>query len=96
MAKINTDVRTLKQTAQSLRQSATELELQKNTLNEVAGMVEAAWISQSTAAFAECVRKVGKNVNRAESAVRSSARSLEGTARKIELLELADMADKLF
>lgn len=91
MAQINANAGTLKQAAQTLRQAADTLELQKNTLNEVAEIVEGAWISQSTSTFSNCIRRTGKKVGKAATAVKGSSRTLSGAADKIRLLEKMDI-----
>ena len=93
MAEIKANAGTLSRTANTLRQAATQLDLQRDTLNEVAQIVEAAWTSQSTATFSECIRRTARNVKQAGNNVRSSARTLEGAAYKIQVLETLDVAD---
>lgn len=92
MANINANTTVLKEAAGSLRNTAEILELQENTLNEVAALIENAWRSPSSGELADCVRKTRKNVNKIGNALRSSSRSLSSAATKIQVLEAANAA----
>lgn len=92
MANINADTAALNRAAGNLRNVAEILELQENTLNEVAALIENAWRSNSSGELADCVRKTRKGVNKVGNSLRSSARSLSSAARKIQVLEAVNAA----
>lgn len=92
MANINANTGAINQAAGNLRNTAEILELQENTLNEVAALIESAWRSSSSGELADCVRKTRKNVNKIGNSLRSSARSLSSAAKKIQDLEEANVA----
>lgn len=92
MANINANTGALKQASANLRNTVEILELQENTLNEVAALIENAWRSKSSGELADCVRKTRKNVNKIGNALRSSARSLNSAASRIKDLEEANVA----
>lgn len=96
MANVNVNTSVLNEAAASLRNTAEILELQENTLNEVAALIENAWRSRSTGELVDCAKKIRKNVNKVENALRSSARSLSSAAKKAKDLEAANaaLADK--
>lgn len=92
MANINANTAEINQAAENLRNTAEILELQENTLNEVAALIENSWRSNSSGELADCVRKTKKSVNKIGNSLRSSARSLSSAARKIQALEAANVA----